>query len=164
MAGLVFAVTFYSANGADYISGNLLRTIAWINSIDKISLSPIIGYHGFLPGQFEYMSVNTIIDYGIAESHYLQLAVDFGVLPAIISLYVTYLISAQCIRKYYSRPSFSVLLTPALFSGVIFVDRFYGSLFGGMFLTFIFCAICISFDESAKEEPVKQMSLLGYKK
>lgn len=147
----VFLVTYYSAMQAEDVSGNLLRVIAWGNSIEKIILSPIAGYHDFLSGEFEEMSVDTILDFGITESPYLQIAVDFGVLPAIISLYTIYLIFKRCIKLYYYDSRNHYYFASALFSGVVFADRFYGSIYGGMFVTFIYCALCVSFrgqDES----------------
>ncbi len=142
---LVFLVTIYSASQAEYVSGNFLRVLAWTNSIEKIPQSPITGDHSFLPGQFEDMSIDTILDYGIAESPYLQIALDFGILPAIISFYILFFISKRWIKLYYRSPNNSSYFACAAFSSVIFVDRFYGSLFGGMFATFIYCALCVSF-------------------
>lgn len=149
-AACVFGITIFSASRADYISGNFLRVLAWTNSIEMIRQSPLVGNHDFIPGPLEGMSPKVIIDYGIAESPYLQLALDYGLPPAILSFYVLYLISRKWINLYQHNPDNSSYFVIAIFSSVIFVDRFYGSLFGGMLLTFIYCALCICYQEHNK--------------
>lgn len=144
---LVFAITLYGAMGATYVSGNYLRVIAWVNAAQHILSNPLVGTHTFLSGTFEHMSVDTIIDYGIAESAYLQYSLDFGLLPALLTIYIFSLIISRNLKIYYANPKNRNYFTVLIMCSVVFVDMFYGTFYGSVLTSFFFGALCISFQD-----------------
>lgn len=143
-AGMVFFITIYTGIHADYASGNMLRAIAWDNAIFHIMRNPIFGTHIFPEATTDITgSVITVLRHGIAESYYLQLSLDYGMPPAIASLCVFSLISIREIKNFYEYKNHYTFIS-ALLALTIFIDNFYGSLFGIAITTIPFCMLCVS--------------------
>lgn len=147
----VFGATFMTAVVNDgFVSGNYLRVAAWLNAIQNIAQNPIFGAHIFTKGSFDEMSLDTIIEYGIAESSYLQLALDFGILAAVLNMVVLYLIMRINVAKFYKNNGDRCGIATAAFSIIAFADSFYGTLYGSVFTAFVYAALCLSFDRAKK--------------
>ena len=148
MAAAVFAVTVVSISYLGRNSGNYYRVFAWVNAIENIMIHPIIGTHTFGTGELLNISEDTIKEFGIAESAYLDYALHYGIFPAIAHLTVILFIFSQRVKLLYSRnvnSSFNFQLVAAIFSGVVFIDTFYGgTVLGSMLTTMCYGLICIS--------------------
>lgn len=145
---LVFLATFYSASLASYETGNYLRVVAWVNSVDHIISNPFLGTHTFLMGTFEHMSSKAIIDYGIAESLYLQYGLDFGLIPSLVALAIFTIIFYINVQNYYKsnierqkRESMAI----SILTAVVLIDSFYGTIYGSVLTTFFYLALAISY-------------------
>jgi hypothetical protein len=153
--GLVFVATIYSASHAGYESGNYLRVLAWTSAIEHIMNNPIFGTQIFLSGTFEHMSSKAILDYGIAESYYLQYALDYGLFPALISFVVFFLIVKVNIKKLYSAKRLSSrYFAIVLLTITIFVDSFYGTLYGSHLVTVFYSILGLAYLGARKEGSV----------
>jgi len=170
-AAMVVLATFYTAYQTGYfdnedvfITGNILRVVAWTNAIDSISLSNILfgNHNDFIQGNIEIpgMSVNTIRDYGIAESRYLQMTLDYGFIPAFLSYYVLYFITKRDIVIYYSDTNNDVYLARALMGFVLFTESFYGVLYGTYIIIFLFAIISLGYEERDVERKMDS-AILG---
>ncbi len=147
----VVVVTAYSANpDASYVSGNYLRIVAWSNAVQNIVASPFFGSHSFKTGTFDFMSIDTIVDYGIAESLYLQVAQDFGIPCAIIIFMVYFLIMRRNVLFFYNVRNNYQYRATAVLSVVWLVDSFYGTFSGSVLTTFFFGALCLSMKNEKK--------------
>ncbi len=149
----VFATTFISTLSSDFESGNVFRVIAWVNAVTHIMENPVIGTHTFLSGPFDHMSAETIISYGIAESPILQLGLDYGLVPMILTIVVLAIIvnKNSC---YYERSSHGDKggdLGASIMASVVFIDAFYGSAYGSMLVTFVFGILCVSLNNTYKK-------------
>jgi hypothetical protein len=147
MVAIIFVIAIFSINYLGDNSGNYYRLFAWRNAIENIMINPIMGTHKFSIGELPNISKETIMDFGIAESTYLSYAMHYGILPAIIHFLVILFIFSQRVRLFYSRRvnSYSNFhLVAAVFSGVVFVDSFYGTVLGSMLTTMCYGLICIS--------------------
>lgn len=134
-AGVVVLATLYTAGGDEY-GGNVLRVVAWANSIDNIAKNPLLGTHTFLVGPIDDMSADIIVDYGIAESAYLQYALDYGVLPMLLHFFVIFRMLNANYRLFFGGGGRDRIAYAALvFAGMIFTDTFYGTLFGSVLTT-----------------------------
>jgi len=142
---IVFIITALSGLIAVDESGNFLRLLAWDNAIRNIYENPLFGTHTFLSGSFDVMSADTIIDYGIAESMHLQVALDYGILPAVITILVLSIIMIQADSVYSSTAGKNhQVFASSVMASVMFVDSFYGTAYGSVLVTFIFVLLCIS--------------------
>jgi hypothetical protein len=141
----VVILTFFSAHSdGSYVNGNYLRIVAWSNAVQKISENPFFGNHSFKTGNFDFMSIDTIIDFGIAESLYLQVAQDFGIFAALIILLVYFLIMKRNILYLYNIRNDYKYKAIAVLSIVWLIDSFYGTFNGSVLTTFFFSALCLS--------------------
>ena len=131
------------SDGSFFISGNELRVFAWTSAIEQILDSPWIGNHHFSQGEF-IMSADAILDFGIAEAPWLQLALDYGVIVPILDFLVLFTLVKSNIQRCYQDRSSNFNFTVALFSIVMFTERFYGVLYGTYFLTPMFLLCCVS--------------------
>ena len=142
----VFLVTYISADNAEYISGNYLRIIAWDNAVNHIIQNPILGTHIFKGDEY------ILIDggrsgYNIrnAESQFLQVALDFGIIVAMITPLIFFIFMHLNIKKYYSGGRSWEAFSAALMAMVIFTDYFYASFYGSILTQFVFSVIAISY-------------------
>jgi len=121
---MVILSIILSAGDSEF-SSNAFRVYAWVTSIEEIQNSLYFG-SAFEIRDLEGVSVNrdTIADQGIAESHYLYSALHYGT-PAFIFYFL--FLSILFIRSwnFCKNREWAYLAVPF---GVIFVDRFYGSL------------------------------------
>ncbi len=155
----VIAATYLTAlENSDFVSGNFLRVAAWTNSIQHIVENPFFGTHTFEKGGFQDMNLDTILDYGIAESYYLQLAQDFGIIPAILSFYVLYLLLKLNLRSFYHNQRKSSV--PAALAIIVITDSFYGTYFGSVLTTFVYASLCISYRDSIKVSKESHIKIL----
>jgi hypothetical protein len=132
----VFAVTVYSVT-LNFSQSNVFRVFAWTNSLNNIANNPYFGSQDFYTDEMEFVSLENIENYGIAESTYLEIAVHYGVFPMIIFLMIMILL----LRKSYDNftSSNKIILISTV---IIFTDTFYGSIYG-MPLTTIFFTLLI---------------------
>ena len=130
---------FIDGDISGFVHGNALRVHAWINAIETIPISPWIGNHTFLTGPFE-MSAQTITDYGIAEAPWLQLALDYGVIVALIDFSIMLVLAKALVKKMYQNQYNNFYFVGALLAIVILTERFYGVLYGSYLFT-PFCLI-----------------------
>ena len=143
-ASCVFLVTIFSAENAQYVSGNYLRVIAWKNALIHIINNPILGYHSFLPGDFTVMNVETIINYGISESAYLQYALDFGLIPMLITIIVFFILFTSSYRQLkFDRCKENTAIY--IFACVALVDSAYGTIYGSVYTTVVYSALLVSY-------------------
>jgi len=159
-AALVFTATIISAiqtgvlftGASGFISGNELRVLAWTSSIEQIIASPWIGNHSFSTGEFT-MSADAILEYGIAEAPWLQLALDYGVIVSALDFLIMFSLLKINIKRYYLDTSSHFNFIVALFTVVLVTERFYGVLYGTYFLTPIFLLCCVAAREK-KHNPI----------
>lgn len=150
-ASLVVVATVFSAiqaggidgSGTGFVTGNQLRVIAWTHALEKIPASPWIGTHTFSSGDFE-MSIDTIREFGIAEAPWLQLALDYGVIVALLDFLALFMLVKINIKRFYENNNNPFYFGVALFTIVMVTERFYGVLYGTFFLTSIFFLACVS--------------------
>lgn len=144
-ASFIIWITVYSANSQEY-GGNILRVLAWELAIENILENPFLGTHNFRHDALQDMSMDIIADYGIAESTYLQYAVDFGILAAILHFYIIFRILQLSYSRYSGVPVADNLNRLRLvLASVIFCDIFFGTFFGSL-LTVCFSLIFIQSD------------------
>lgn len=149
-ATVVYAVILTAGDG-DFLTGNALRVIAWMNAIEKIGESPIIGYHGFRTGNFEVMSADTLLDFGIAESPLLQLWLDYGFFAPFLIMITFITIISTSLKKYRSNPHNPIYLAGAAMAAYTFIDLAYGTFFGSINTTIPMALLCLSYRESFSE-------------
>lgn len=147
-ASLVIYLAIYRS-GFEIDSGNTLRVIAWENAIENISQNPFLGTHTFLTNNiFEDMSSEVIVEQGIAESPYLQYALDYGIFAMFAYFYIMF----RLLHLSYSRfcavghddehRRFALIL-----AGMIFVDSFYGTFFGSVYTAYFSGIIILSYSD-----------------
>jgi hypothetical protein len=146
LAASVFGITIISAVQSELSnSGNVFRVFAWQNALDVIEKSPLIGFHDFQFGELEGIDFNSISDFGIAESTYLDYAMRFGILAAVAHfLVILYFLARRTALLRTSDEDSHFNMTSALFVATLFVDTFYGSMFGAVLPTLIFGFFCVS--------------------
>lgn len=146
-AASVFLITFYSVT-LNFSQSNLMRVYAWILSLNNIIDFPIFGKHDFVyDDKFDSISFETIDNFGITESQYLELAVHYG----LVSLFGLLFVLLKLFKDSYINFNLSTsdnhikkITLIAIF--VLFTDLFYGSIFGST-LTTVFFAILIFSDK-----------------
>jgi hypothetical protein len=144
VAGVV-ALTAYTASADEnFVNGNYLRIVAWTHAIQNIVANPFTGTHSFQNSVYDIMNVDTIINYGIAESMPLQVAQDYGIPAALIGLLILFLIMKRNVFYIYKKNTSYHRITAAILSIVFLVDSFYGTFYGSVLTTFVFASICIS--------------------
>ncbi len=147
MVAAVVAMTVISIDYLGRDSANYYRVFAWGNAIENIMIHPIVGTHTFSVGELSNINKDTFKEFGIAESAYLNYALHYGIFPAIAHLIVILFIFSQRVRLLYSRNVtglFNFQFIGAAFSGVVFIDTFYGTVLGSMLTTMCYGLICIS--------------------
>ena len=121
---IIILLVIYSAGDKEY-SSNALRAYAWLSAIEGIQNSLYFG-HVFEGRDLVGIDMNreVIESQGIAESYYLYTALHYGV-PSMIFYYL--FLSTLFIRSwnFCKGSEWTYLAVPF---GVVFVDRFYGSL------------------------------------
>jgi hypothetical protein len=147
IAVAVFGVTVLSVLLSDLErSGNVFRVFAWQNALEVIRQNPWVGFHGFQVGELEGIDFDTIADYGIGESIYLDYGMRFGIFPAAAHLLIMLTILAR--RTQPGSPAGPEeerrSVTAAVFSGSMFVDSFYGSTLGAVLPATLFGLLCVS--------------------
>lgn len=130
-------------SGDSFKSGNMLRVDAWISSVTNIINNPILGTHSFKNGIYAGELGQVITDYGVAESQYLQYAVDFGLLPMIIALFVSIYLMVKA-RNAYLLNSTNYFFACALGTSFVFIDSFYGCVYGGTLFTFVYYSLILN--------------------
>jgi hypothetical protein len=142
----VVIATFLTSNVIDgFETGNYLRVKAWTNAIYFIFENPLLGTHIFKKGLSDEFGIDAIMNYGIAESHYLQIALDFGILPSfLILLTLTFILKINILNFYSNKIRSNV---PASLAIIIFVDSFFGTFFGSVLTTFVFAMVCFSWKD-----------------
>ncbi len=146
LAASVFLVTYLSVKADDVSSGNYFRVFAWLNALDVAKAHPVLGFHGFSSGELPWISEDTIVEYGVAESTYLGYATHFGLFPPIAQLLVISYVfwkRVQLLRDTTPQAARFNLMAAA-FAGVAFVDTFYGTLLGSILTTTCYGLICLS--------------------
>jgi hypothetical protein len=142
----VVLATVYVADLSEVMSGNKLRVMAWMSALTKISENPILGNHDFLIGDFENLNHDNFLDYGYAESTYLQYALDYGVITAIISFFIITRIAILKIQNFYL-PHLKNNIAISSLAAFVFVDIFYGNFYGAYLSTVIYYIICLCYSE-----------------
>lgn len=147
-ASAVFSLAIYKA-GNEIDSGNTLRVIAWVNAIDKILQNPFLGTHTFLNNNtLKEMSAVVIVEHGIAESPYLQYALDYGVLAMISYFYIMFrLLHISYSRFIINAPEDEYRRFALILAGMIFVDSFYGTFFGSVYTTYFSGMIILAYSK-----------------
>lgn len=151
-AGIVFVSTIYSAGGDTY-GGNTLRVFAWVNAIEHISQNPLFGTHTFSSAPLEDMSEDIIAEHGIAESAYLQYALDYGIPVMLLHLYIIFRLMQMNYVKYKMNLNLDQNRKYAVILGcIIFADTFYGSIFGSVLTTYVVGILLLSYSEKANKQ------------
>jgi hypothetical protein len=147
MVASVLALTVVSVSYIGSYSGNYYRVFAWVNAIENIGIHPIVGTHTFILGKLPSVSEYTIMEFGIAESPYLNYALHYGILPALVHLVVITFVFSQRVKSLYLQKKnrlHGFHIAAAIFAGVAFVDTFYGTVLGSMLTTMSNGLMCIS--------------------
>lgn len=152
----VFIVTIISVTYMHAGSGNFYRVFAWSNALENIVIHPILGTHTFLTDKLPDVSKDTIILYGVSESAYLDIAVHYGIFPALMNMLVLFIIFSKKVNIFYSdKYSTSRFnLVAALFAGMSFIDSFYGTFLGSLLPTMAYGLFCIS-DQNIDKYKIK---------
>ncbi len=144
----VFLGTIYSVPlWLGQSSGNYFRVVAWVTSLEEITKSPITGCHSFEAGEFPGVSETALTDYGIAESSYLDYALHYGVLPALLHFAILLIALDKSVRALYGprlTGSHRYNFVVAIFASMAFIDSFYGTLVGGMLTSMCFGLLVFS--------------------
>ena len=145
----VFLVTYISANNAEYISGNYLRIISWGNALSHIVENPILGTHIFPEGEHGWVGD---VHYSTrnSESQFLQNALDFGIIVAMINPLIFYILMHLNIKRFYSVDKSWERGSATLMIMTVFSDYFYGSFYGTILTQFVFSVIVISYTKSRR--------------
>ena len=148
-AAAVFLATFISASNAEYISGNYLRIISWTNALSHIVENPILGTHIFPEGEHGWVGD---VHYSTrnAESQFLQNALDFGIIVAMINPLIFYILMHLNIKRFYSVDRSWERASAILMIMTVFSDHFYGSFYGSILTQFVFSVIVISYTKSRR--------------
>jgi hypothetical protein len=151
--GTVFITTYISANNAEYLSGNYFRALAWTGALSNIVENPIFGTHFYSIGESITLGeIGTFSEYLFnhrnAESQFLQYALDFGIIVAMINPLIFYILIRLNIYKYYLFDRSWEAFSAALMTLVVFSDYFYGSFYGTVLPQFVFAIIVLSYKGS----------------
>ena len=136
----VFGITAFSTNYLPPGSGNHYRVFAWKNALSVVQAHPVTGYGSFQTGEIYAINEDTFQDYGIAESFYLDLAIRYGVFPAIMHFAILVFVFYISVRRLYIKGADESRLRfiRSLFAGVAFVDSFYGTFLGSVLTSICF--------------------------
>ncbi len=157
LAATVFLITIFSVGFTGEISGNFYRVFAWSNAIENILQHPMIGTHSFSTDELPSINEDTIKEFGIAESTYLGYALHYGIFPMFVHFLLITFIFWRRLKLFYSNISFfshDFKFIAAVFSSVVFIDTFYGTLLGSMLTTMCYGLMCVSNREIRKSELV----------
>ncbi len=140
---LTVLATIIHANSSAYDTGNYLRVVKWNNALMHIVNNPIIGTQIFPEGEFSYVGD---ISYSLrnAESMFLGSALDFGIIVAMITPIIFYILMQINIKRFYSSNGSWRALSAALITMIMFTDYFYGSFYGSILPQLIFAILAIS--------------------
>jgi len=138
----VFAITVYSVT-LNFSTANVMRVFAWSNAINNISLNPFYGKQDFYSDDIETISFETIENFGVTESQYLEVAVHYGVFPSLLFFIIMTLMLQKSYNEFVNPKQLNSQTKIILISTfIIFIDTFYGSIFGGP-LTSVFLTLLI---------------------
>ena len=151
--GTVFIATIISGVNSEYMSGNYLRVMSWGSVLPNIVENPIFGTHIFPKGDSTIIGVlgtlgQYLFSYRNAESQFLQYALDFGIVVAMINPLIFYILIRLNINKYYLFDRSWEALAATLMTLVVLSDYFYGSFYGSVLPQFVFAIIVISYKGS----------------
>lgn len=148
----VFAATIFSVT-MNFSNANLIRVFAWFNSIENIIENPLFGRQDFYRDEIETISIENIDNYGVTESQYLEIAVHYGIIPALLFFMIMILILR---KSYYAFNNLihlhyevKIILISAF---VIFTDTFYGSIYGSPMATTFLTLLIYSSNKLIKNE------------
>ena len=115
-----------------------MRSLAWLNSIGKTLESPWIGNKGFKVFNSENgYNAENLLNSGISENIYLDLALHFGV-PLAFAFFLLLIINIyRNVMLTYS--NISLRSKNELLAAILFVDSLYGNLLTvSFFIVYIF--------------------------
>ncbi len=143
--GTVASIPYFEESTANYY-----RAFAWSNALDGIAEHPLLGNHGFYKGEILGISEDTISEYGMAESSYLQYALHFGVVPAILYFLIFLRVFVRRLKRFYQTPNRSVdraSMVAASIAGYALIDTFYGTFIGSFVSTIFFGLLVFSYQK-----------------
>ena len=141
IAAGVFYATVLSTSYLPPGSGNHFRVFAWNNALSVIQTYPFSGEGGFEAGEIYAINEETLKELGIAESFYLDLAIRYGVVPALAHLSALVFIFWTSVSNYYRKKDQAgarLNFVRAIFAGIAFVDSFYGTFMGSVLTSICF--------------------------
>jgi O-antigen ligase len=139
-------------------ASNQLRSLVWFNSIGKILESPWIGNKGFKAFNIENgLNAENLINSGISENIYLDLALHFGAPLAFAFLLLLIINIYRNVMLTYS--NISLRSKNELLGAILFVDSLYGNL-----ITVSFFIIYIFISNSGRNYDQKLYLYTKYKK
>ncbi len=151
-ATVVVIATFMTASSDGFVNGNALRVAAWTNAIQNVIEHPLLGKHDFAIGTFEGMSTEILKEFGIAESPYLQLWVDFGFAAPLLTLTFFYYVLTNSVSRFRRSPRDPIAQAATLSAAFVFCDYFYGTYFGTVLTTTSYAMMCISYDRAPQRQ------------
>ena len=144
---LVFAATIMTTSDADgFINGNFLRAYAWRNAIGNLVQYPIFGRHDFHTGPYDGMSVDIISSYGITESPYLQVWLNYGIVPPLITFSVFGFLLYAAVNRFRRFANDHFVRAGLILVVFVFCNYFFGTFFGTLLTTSVFRLLLISYD------------------
>ena len=140
---LVFFATVIHANYSAQDTGNYFRALKWGHALTHIIDSPIIGTQIFPEGEYAWVG-NIKYSTRNAESMFLGNALDFGVIVAMITPTILYILMRINIKRFYYSDKSRGALSAALVSMFAFSDYFYGSFYGSILPSLFFSILVVS--------------------
>ena len=137
----VFYATVFSTDYLPSGSGNHFRVFAWKNALSVIWAHPISGEGTFQTGPLYAINEETLQEFGIAESFYLDVAIRYGAVPALAHLAVLSFVfwtSVSALYREEGQSGHRLRFVRAVFAGVAFVDSFYGTFLGSVLTSICF--------------------------
>lgn len=138
ISSIIFSSTIYLLVIFSESISNQLRSLVWINSIDEILKSPWTGNNGFKVFEKEKgVSVENLINSGITENVYLDIALHFGI-PLAFAFML--LLTINIYKNVMANSSHNSLKRKnEVLASILFVDSFYGNLLTvSFFIVYVF--------------------------
>lgn len=129
IVSLIVIATYYASGPKDFVTGNQMRIHAWTLGITKLSMYPLFGFPFHLTGDVQVATLFNIDTHGNAESFFLQVGLDFGVLPMLLLPIFFSGIVAMAIQNY-KRVYNPITFMGAVVASFVLVNMFYGTFFG----------------------------------
>jgi hypothetical protein len=142
---VVMAATVISVvNGPTTVSGNYFRVFAWLNAVERIAKRPVFGT-AFEAGQIEVITEAEIEAFGVAEKTYLGLAMQYGVMAAVLQLAIAIRLMAFHVSRWSTGLQVSrIHLASAFLAAFAYAETFYGSFAGAPLVAMCIGLLCCS--------------------